>query len=79
MHFLIVNIEFNFEMTFALLLQINETSRRMSGLISRCIQQVRIILLSQKRANSMSDAMSTVNTVGSRVNGYVVKWTDVHT
>lgn len=29
--------------------------------------------------NGMFDAMSTVNTVGSRVNGYAVKWTDVHT
>lgn len=73
MHFLIVNIEFDFEMTFVLLLQINETSRRMSGLIYRCIQQVRVILLSQKRMNGMFDAMSAVNTVGSRVNGYAGK------
>jgi len=53
-------LTFDFEMTFVLLLQINETSRRMSGLIFRCIQQVHVILLSQKRVN----AMSAVNTAG---------------
>jgi len=42
-------LTFDFEMTFVSLLQINETSRRTSGLIFRCIQQAHVILLSQKR------------------------------
>jgi len=61
-------LTFDFEMTFVLLLQINETSRWMSGLIFRCIQQVHVILLSQKRVNAMS-AVNTARFTCKRIRG----------